>query len=70
LVLAEFMQEILSRPLGALLATAKTIRKEPDLTEGSIEIIMKHGRLDQWEIAASLYDLMRNAFVPALDPRE
>ncbi|HXK27678.1 MAG TPA: ABC transporter substrate-binding protein [Candidatus Binatia bacterium] len=73
-------------PFSALLATAKTIREEPDLTErmvkaivkslywiranreGSIDIIMKHGRLDQREIAASLYDLMRDAFVPALDP--
>src|SRR5262249_60399789 len=36
--------------------------------EGSIDIIMRHGRLDQPEIAASLYDLMRDAFVPALDP--
>lgn len=73
-------------PFSALLATAKTIREEPDLTErmvkaivkslywiranreGSIDIIMKHGRMDQREIAASLYDLMRDAFVPALDP--
>mgnify|MGYP003694552239 CR=1 FL=1 len=73
-------------PFSAVLATAKTIREEPDLTErmvkavvkslywiranreGSIDIIMKHGRLDQREIAASLYDLMRDAFVPALDP--
>lgn len=36
--------------------------------EGSIEVIMKHGRLDQREIAASLYDLMRDAYVPALSP--
>ena len=73
-------------PFSAVLATAKTIKEEPDLTErmvkavvkslywiranreGSIDIIMKHGRLDQREIAASLYDLMRDAFVPALDP--
>lgn len=73
-------------PFSALLATAKTIREEPDLTErmvkavvkslywiranrdGSIDIIMKHGRLDQREIASSLYDLMRDAFIPALDP--
>ena len=34
--------------------------------EGSIDIIMKNGRLDQREIAASLYDLMRDAYVPAL----
>jgi ABC-type nitrate/sulfonate/bicarbonate transport system substrate-binding protein len=36
--------------------------------EGTIDIIQKHGRLDQREIAASLYDLMRDAFVPALNP--
>jgi ABC-type nitrate/sulfonate/bicarbonate transport system substrate-binding protein len=73
-------------PFSAVLATAKTIKEEPDLTErmvkavvkslywiranreGSIDIIMRHGRLDQREIASSLYDLMRDAFVPALDP--
>lgn len=73
-------------PFSALLATAKTIKEEPDLTErmvkavvkslywiranreGSIDIIMRHGKLDQREVAASLYDLMRDAFVPALDP--
>ena len=36
--------------------------------EGSIDIIMKHGKLDQREIAASLYDLMREAYMPALSP--
>jgi NitT/TauT family transport system substrate-binding protein len=36
--------------------------------EGTIDIIQKQGRLDQREIAASLYDLMRDAFVPALSP--
>jgi ABC-type nitrate/sulfonate/bicarbonate transport system substrate-binding protein len=36
--------------------------------EGSIDIIMKNGRLDQRDIAASLYDLMRDAFIPALSP--
>jgi ABC-type nitrate/sulfonate/bicarbonate transport system substrate-binding protein len=74
-------------PFSALLATAKLIKEEPDLTErmvkavvkslywiranreGSIDIIMRNGRLDQREIAASLYDLMRDAFVPALDPQ-
>jgi len=74
-------------PFSALLATAKTIKEEPDLTErmvkavvkslywiranreGSIDIIMRNGRLDQREIAASLYDLMRDAFVPMVDPQ-
>jgi ABC-type nitrate/sulfonate/bicarbonate transport system substrate-binding protein len=36
--------------------------------EGSIDIVMKNGRLDQREIAASLYDLMRDAYIPALSP--
>jgi ABC-type nitrate/sulfonate/bicarbonate transport system substrate-binding protein len=36
--------------------------------EGSIDIIMKNGRLDQRDIAASLYDLMRDAYIPALSP--
>ena len=30
---------------------------------------MRQARLDQREIAASLYDLMRDAFVPMLDPQ-
>jgi ABC-type nitrate/sulfonate/bicarbonate transport system substrate-binding protein len=34
--------------------------------EGAIDIIMKQGKLDQREIAASLYDLTRDAFIPAL----
>lgn len=36
--------------------------------DGSIDIIMRHGKLDQRDIAANLYDLIRDAFVPALDP--
>jgi ABC-type nitrate/sulfonate/bicarbonate transport system substrate-binding protein len=36
--------------------------------EGSIDIIMKNGRLDQRDIAASLYDLMRDAYIPNLSP--
>jgi ABC-type nitrate/sulfonate/bicarbonate transport system substrate-binding protein len=36
--------------------------------EGTIDVIMKHSRMDQRDIAASLYDLMRDAFVPALSP--
>lgn len=34
--------------------------------EGSIDIIMKNGRLDQRDVAASLYDLMRDAYIPGL----
>jgi ABC-type nitrate/sulfonate/bicarbonate transport system substrate-binding protein len=36
--------------------------------EGSIDIIMKNGRLDERDVAASLYDLMREAYMPALSP--
>jgi NitT/TauT family transport system substrate-binding protein len=36
--------------------------------ERSIDIIMKNGRLDQRDLAASLYDLMRDAYIPALSP--
>jgi ABC-type nitrate/sulfonate/bicarbonate transport system substrate-binding protein len=36
--------------------------------EGSIDIIMRHGKVER-DIAASLYDLMRDAFEPALDPQ-
>ena len=36
--------------------------------EGSIDIIMKSGRLNEREIAASLYDLMRDAYIPSLTP--
>ena len=34
--------------------------------EGAIDVIMKTGRLSEREIAASLYDLMRDAYIPAL----
>lgn len=34
--------------------------------EGAIDVIMKTGRLHEREIAASLYDLMRDAYIPAL----
>jgi ABC-type nitrate/sulfonate/bicarbonate transport system substrate-binding protein len=36
--------------------------------EGSIDIIMRHGNVER-DVAASLYDLMREAFEPALDPQ-
>lgn len=36
--------------------------------EGAIDIIMKTGRLNERDIAASLYDLMRDAYIPALSP--
>ena len=33
--------------------------------EGGIELVMKHGQVDR-DIATSLYDLSRDAFIPAL----
>jgi NitT/TauT family transport system substrate-binding protein len=36
--------------------------------EGSIDIIMKTGRLNERDVAASLYDLMRDAYIPSLSP--
>jgi NitT/TauT family transport system substrate-binding protein len=36
--------------------------------EGAIDIIMKTGRLNERDIAASLYDLMRDAYIPSLSP--
>jgi len=38
-----------------------------DNREGGIEMIMRHGQVDK-EIAASLYDLMRDTLVPELTP--
>lgn len=35
--------------------------------EGGVDMIMRHGQVDK-ETAASLYDLMRDAFVPELTP--
>lgn len=34
--------------------------------EGSIDVIMKAGRMNEREVAGSLYDLMREAYVPSL----
>ena len=34
--------------------------------EGSIDVIMKAGRMNEREVAGSLYDLMREAYIPSL----
>ncbi len=34
--------------------------------EGAIDIIMKAGRMNERPVASSLYDLMRDAYIPAL----
>ena len=57
--------DVTERMVKAVMKALYWIRANRD---GSIDIIMKNGRLDQREIAASLYDLMRDAFVPALSP--
>jgi len=59
--------DMTERMVKAVMKALYWIRANRD---GSIDIIMKNGRLDQREIAASLYDLMRDAFVPALSPED
>jgi len=34
--------------------------------DGAIDIIMKAGRMNERPVAASLYDLMRDAYIPGL----
>jgi ABC-type nitrate/sulfonate/bicarbonate transport system substrate-binding protein len=55
--------DMTQRMVTAVMKALYWIRANRD---GSIDIIMKNGRLDQREIAASLYDLMRDAYIPAL----
>ena len=57
--------EMTQRMVNAVMKALYWIRAN---REGSIEIIMKSGRLNEREIAASLYDLMRDAYVPSLTP--
>jgi ABC-type nitrate/sulfonate/bicarbonate transport system substrate-binding protein len=57
--------DVTERMVKAVVKALYWIRANRD---GTIEIIMKQGKLDQREIAASLYDLMRDAYIPALDP--
>jgi ABC-type nitrate/sulfonate/bicarbonate transport system substrate-binding protein len=57
--------DVTERMVKAVMKALYWIRANRD---GSIDIIMKNGRLDQREIAASLYDLMRDAYIPALSP--
>jgi NitT/TauT family transport system substrate-binding protein len=57
--------DMTQRIVNAVVKALYWIRANRD---GTIDIIQKQGRLDQREIAASLYDLMRDAFIPALSP--
>jgi NitT/TauT family transport system substrate-binding protein len=55
--------EMTQRMVNAVMKALYWIRAN---REGSIDIIMKAGRMHEREIAASLYDLVRDAYVPAL----
>jgi len=57
--------EMTQRMVNAVMKALYWIRAN---REGSIDIIMKSGRLNEREIAASLYDLMRDAYIPSLTP--
>jgi ABC-type nitrate/sulfonate/bicarbonate transport system substrate-binding protein len=52
--------DMTERMVRAVMKALYWIRANRD---GSIDIIMKHGRLSERDIAASLYDLMRDAFI-------
>ncbi len=54
--------DLIERVVKAVVKALIYIREN---REGSIDLIMRHGRVDR-EIASSLYDLMRDAFVPTL----
>ncbi len=57
--------EMTQRMVNAVMKALYWIRAN---REGAIDIIMKSGRLNEREIAASLYDLMRDAYIPSLTP--
>jgi ABC-type nitrate/sulfonate/bicarbonate transport system substrate-binding protein len=58
--------EVTDRMVKAIVKALYWIRAN---REGTIDVIMRQGKLDQREVAAALYDLMRDAFTPALDPQ-
>jgi len=55
--------DMTERMVKAVMKALYWIRANRD---GAIDIIMKAGRMHEREIAASLYDLMRDAYIPAL----
>lgn len=57
--------EVTQRMVNAVMKALYWIRAN---REGSIDIIMKAGRMNEREVAASLYDLMRDAYIPGLTP--
>jgi len=67
LTTAKVIQEepdLVERVVKAVTKALLFIRENRD---GGIEMIMRHGQVDK-ETATSLYDLMRDAYVPALSP--
>ena len=57
--------DVTQRMVNAVMKALYWIRANRD---GAIDVIMKAGRLHEREIAASLYDLMRDAYIPGLSP--
>jgi ABC-type nitrate/sulfonate/bicarbonate transport system substrate-binding protein len=57
--------DMTQRMVNAVMKALYWIRANRD---GAIDIIMKTGRLNERDIAVSLYDLMRDAYLPALSP--
>jgi ABC-type nitrate/sulfonate/bicarbonate transport system substrate-binding protein len=65
LTTAKIIQEepdLVQRTVTAVVKAMVFIRQNRD---GGIDLVMKHGKVDK-ETAASLYDLSRDAFIPAL----
>jgi NitT/TauT family transport system substrate-binding protein len=57
--------DVTQRMVNAVMKALYWIRANRD---GAIDVIMKAGRMHEREIAASLYDLMRDAYIPGLSP--
>ena len=57
--------DMTQRMVNAVMKALYWIRANRD---GAIDIIMKTGQLNERDIATSLYDLMRDAYIPALSP--
>ena len=55
--------DVTQRMVNAVMKALYWIRAN---REGSIDIIMKAGRLNERDVAASLYDLVRDAYIPSL----
>lgn len=57
--------DVTQRMVNAVMKALYWIRANRD---GAIDVIMKAGRMHERDIAASLYDLMRDAYIPGLSP--